>query len=115
MAKQGTAQRPGIVKFANGGIFDGTSLDSSQSDPNQQLAKDFLGQSLSNARAGTPFASGNLPTPVFASSPGFNPYVAQLLASLQAQSSGYPAQSFLSQASLYTPRGINEAPVGRAA
>lgn len=128
----------GQTKMASGGIFDPTPLSSATpaagGDLNrygtsgsagsgglyggadlgdQTLAKDFLNEASTRARSGTPWQTGTLPTSVYASSPGFNPLVASLLASITAQSQGIPADFFLQQAQLYRPTGANQHVVGR--
>lgn len=84
-------------------------------DADRSLATSFLGDASSRAIAGTPWAGKALPTPVYASSPGFNPYVTQLLASLNAQARGLPAQYFQDQAALLAPAGLSQRVVGRSA
>jgi hypothetical protein len=95
---------------------DGTSIFGNLGGQDTSAARSFLDLSSLNARAGTPWqGNGVLPTPVYASSPGFSPVVAQLLAGLRAQQSGLPADVFMQQAQALTPAGVTDRPVGRGA
>lgn len=96
----------GPQNFAGGGIFDGGFGNVQDSD--RTLATNFLADSSTRARKGTPWAQGTLPTPVYASSPGFNPLVRELLASINAQATGVPANFFQQMAQQYAPAGLNE-------
>ena len=100
---------PEVKKMATGGIFTGSTA------PENAGARSFLDTSVAKARAGTPFASGVLPTPVYASSPGFNPVIAKLLASINAQARGLPAEEFYRQAGLLAPNAMSERVVSRSA
>lgn len=102
----------GQPNYQDGGVFSGFG---NVQDTDRTRSFDFLNQASGIARAGTPFAQGTLPTPVYASSPGFNPVVAKLLASISAQAQGIPADFWLSQASMYRPAGINERAIARSA
>ena len=102
-------KNPEVKKMATGGVFSGLST------PATAGARSFADAGVSAARQGTPWSSGVLPTPVFASSPGTSPIVAQLLAGLRQQASGYPAEEFMRQAGLLAPTGMSERVVGRSA
>lgn len=96
-----------LQKMAGGGVFSqGTVFGGSTPDTTQ--ASNFLNQASTNARSGTPWAQGKLPTPVYASTPGFDPVVAQLLASLNAQAGGVDQGSFLRLAALQAPQGMQQ-------
>ena len=109
----------GSPNFANGtmpvyadgtdGVFGGLGADTDRS-----LATSFLNDASSRARSGTPWSQGNLPTSVYASSPGFNPSAASTLASIRAQATGQSSEDFLRSANLYKPGSVNETPIGRS-
>ena len=84
-------------------------------DTDRTLAQEFLRQSSQAARSGTPWQTGPLPQPVFASSPGFSPYVSGIIGSLMAQEQGVPADYFAAQAAKYRPTGVRESVIGRSA
>lgn len=71
-------------------------------------ARSFLAEALNKALTGTPWKSTNLPTSVYASTPGMDPVVAQLMASLNAMARGVPESTFLRQASLLAPSGMSQ-------
>lgn len=114
----------GQSQLATGGIFDATPTAPTASSGgglyggadlgDQSLARNFLQESSTRARSGTPWQTGTLPTSVYASSPGFSPLVAQLLASINAQASGVPQDFFLEQANMYRPTAVNEHVIGRS-
>ena len=102
-----------LQKMAGGGVFSqGTVFGGNAPDTTQ--ASNFLNTASTNARSGTPWAQGKLPTPVYASTPGFDPVVAQLLASLNAQAGGLDQGSFLRLAALQAPTGLNQGVVRRS-
>jgi hypothetical protein len=78
-------------------------------------ARNFLTKSLENALSNTPWTTANLPSAVYASTPGTDPVVAQILGSLNAQARGIPAQTFLRQASLLAPEGASQQVMRRSA
>jgi len=96
--------------MAYGDVFEGLGTDQDRT-----LSTAFQKETSDRARAGTPFAQGALPTSVYASSPGFNPDVAKLLASINAQATGQPADDYLRRAQLYQPTATRESGVGRTA
>jgi hypothetical protein len=98
----GTADNP------TGSVF-GTQLQDTTD------AKNFLSQAVQSALSNTPWTTTNLPTSVYASTPGMDPVVTQLLASINAQARGVPAETFLRQASIYAPAGMSQAPTRRTA
>ena len=110
----------GSPNFANGtmpvyadgtdGVFGGLGADTDRS-----LATSFLNDASSRARAGTPWSQGNLPTSVYASSPGFNPSAAKTLASIRAQATGQSSEDFLRSAEMYKPGSVSESNIGRRA
>lgn len=105
-----------LKKMAAGGIFSGgTVFNAGAAGPDRSLSRNFLADAVAKARSGTPFKTGQLPTSVFASSPGFDPLVTQLLASIRAQATGLPQSSFIRQAQLLAPRGTGEGVVRRSA
>lgn len=99
-----------LQKFADGGLFDGLIKDNDRG-----MATSFLNEATTRALSGTPWAGGSIPSPTFASSPGFDPIVAQLMASINAMQTGVPAASYLRNAALRRPAGVNEAPIRRSA
>jgi hypothetical protein len=98
-------------KKAAGGIFDSTGLYSGTGiDPNSidtTGAFNFLNQSAANASAGTPWAGMAVPTPVYASSPGFAPENTAMLAGLAAQSQGIDPATYTRIANMLAPVGVN--------
>lgn len=102
-----------LTKMAAGGIFDGL-IPNDTGD--RGLATSFLEESTRRALSGTPWAGqGNVPGPVFGSSPAFDPLVLQLMASINAQKTGVPASAYMRQAALLKPAGVNESPIRRSA
>ena len=104
-----------VPRYANGtaddpmgSVFGGEMQDTSE-------ARNFLSQAVQRALAGTPWTATNLPTSVYASTPGMDPAVQQLLASINAQARGVPAETFLRQASLYAPSGMGQQVTRRTA
>jgi len=102
-----------IVKMAAGGIFD--LPNDAFADTDRNLATDFLTRSTQIAKQNTPWQGMAIPGPTFASSPGFDPIVAQLMAAINAQETGLPAAAYLRQAALRRPAGVGEAPIRRTA
>lgn len=100
-------------QFAGGGIFDAGW--GNVQDADRTRAMQFLNDATARARAGTPFATGALPTPVYASSPGFSPIVTDVLGSLTSMEQGIPAEYFKELAARYRPTGVRESPIGRSA
>lgn len=99
-----------MQKFATGGLFD-------QLGDSAKLSKGFLADASKKFREGTPWAGmpGALPSPVYGSSPGFNPLLNQVLASGRALEQGLPAEYSNWLTERYKPatiRGING--VGRS-
>lgn len=116
MAKMKPAMVKQLKKMADGGVFSNGTVFPLGQGQDQTLARNFLSQATAAARAGTPFANGVLPTPVFASSPAFNPIVTQLLDSLNAQARGLPPGEYTRQAALLAPQGLNNVgAIGRTA
>lgn len=103
MAKMPKAETGGV--FADG-IFQGLDSDRTR-------ARDFMAEVNKRARTGTPWATGNLPGLAFESSPGFDPFVADLLQSLRASEQGLPVPWQQRQASMLRPAGVSEGPIGR--
>lgn len=91
-----------MQKFATGGLFD--QLDSSP------LSQQFLGDASAKFREGTPWAgqSGALPSPVYQSSPGFNPQLGSLLNSGRALEQGIPTEYSSWLANRYAPAAISD-------
>lgn len=111
--KVSPAQWKQLQKMAGGGVFSqGTVFGGSTPDTTQ--ASNFLNTASTNARSGTPWAQGKLPTSVYASTPGFDPVVAQLLASLNAQAGGVDQGSFLRLAALQAPTAMQQGVVRRS-
>lgn len=80
---------------------------------NSGASKDFLNQALGIARRGTPFATGQLPTPVGVSAPGTNPFIQSLASSLAALGHGINPGLFLNEAAAAAPVGLSGAPMRR--
>jgi len=100
---------------AGGGVFD---LNSFKPQYDTTQARQFQGDAFNKAVSGTPYARGGLgglPTSVYASSPGFNPLVAQLLGSLNAVGKGIPQEEYMRQAQMLRPTAMNERVTGRSA
>ena len=120
-----------VDRAATGGIFDAMAYGSPEAASGMpsgtgdaqffgtgdtSLANDFLAQAAQQQRVNTPWAGGgNLPSPVYGSSPGFDPIVLDLIASMNALERGYPAAAYKRQAALLTPAGIGEHVVRRSA
>ena len=102
-----------LKKMAGGGVFSGGTIFGGQA-PDTSQASAFLNEASTRARSGTPWAGGQLPTPVYASTPGFDPVVAQLLASISAQATGLDQGSFLRLAALQAPQGMQQQVVRRS-
>lgn len=105
--------------YATGGLVDPTTQGASifenlVPDQNRAMATDFLDQASRRAANGTPFNINHLPTPVGVSSPGTSPYLANLLASLNAIKRGVPEGYFMEQAALDRPVAMSEGTVGRS-
>lgn len=90
-----------MQKFATGGLFDQLT--------DSPLSQQFLTDSSQQFRAGTPWAgqSGPLPSPVYQSSPGFNPDLAALLNSGRALEQGIPTTTSAFLADRYSPSGLS--------
>ena len=99
--------------FADGGVFD--QGWGNVTDPDRTLSMNFLNDALARARAGTPWQSGPLPTPVYASTPGFSPLVMQTLGSLTSMAQGIPTEYFQELAAKYRPSGVRESVTQRTA
>jgi hypothetical protein len=99
--------------FADGGVFD--QGWGNVTDPDRTLSMNFLNDALARARAGTPWQSGALPTPVYASTPGFSPLVMQTLGSLTSMAQGIPTEYFQELAAKYRPSGVRESVTQRTA
>lgn len=106
--------------FVDGGIFSGGSGIDLGSLTDTAQAQNFLGQTYRNGVAGIP-GVGNIPTPVYASSPGFNPDVTALFGSLAATAGRGPLDFYQQQAANLAPTGYaynpiaRQQPVGRSA
>lgn len=100
-------------QFAGGGVFD--QGWGNVTDPDRTLSMNFLNDALARARAGTPWQSGPLPTPVYASTPGFSPLVMQTLGSLTSMAQGIPTEYFQELAAKYRPSGVRESVTQRSA
>lgn len=100
-------------QFADGGVFD--QGWGNVTDPDRTLSMNFLNDALARARAGTPWQSGPLPTPVYASTPGFSPLVMQTLGSLTSMAQGIPTEYFQELAAKYRPSGMRESVTQRTA
>lgn len=100
-------------QFAQGGVFD--QGWGNVTDPDRTMAMNFLNDALAKARAGTPWQQGNLPSPVYASSPGFSPIVSQVLGSLTSMAQGVPTEYFQELAQRYRPAGVRESVTQRSA
>lgn len=106
----------GMKKMAEGGLYQeqGKSMyEGLLSDTDRSRATAFLDEASRRAAMGTPFDINRLPTPVFASSPGTSPYVANLLASLNAIRRGIPQGYFMEQANQLRPTAYAEGVIGR--
>lgn len=99
----------GQQSFASGGIFNDSFGNIPSGDSNRDLSTGFLSDAYKRAAAGTPFEGAKqLPSPVFLSSPGTNPFVSQLLGSLKAIGEGVPAAYTQWAAQQYAPSGIRD-------
>ncbi len=104
---KGKRKPKGMEHFQDGGLFGNL-------DMNRDLSRSFLSETNRRARAGTPFED-ELFSPVWASSPGTNPIVRDLLNALNASQRGIPVAFSEYQQQRYAPAGINERVVGRTA
>ena len=109
----GYAEGTGYPSYADG-TTDGSVFGELPMQDTTE-ARNFLAKSIQNALSGTPWTTANLPSAVYASTPGTDPVVAQLLGSLNAQARGIPAETFLRQASLLAPTGANQSVTRRTA
>ncbi len=100
-------------QFAEGGVFD--QGWGNVTDPDRTMSMQFLSDALAKARAGTPWQTGALPSPVYASSPGMSPIVSQTLGSLTAMAQGIPAEYFQELAAKYRPNAMRESITQRSA
>jgi hypothetical protein len=105
----GLGRIPGYAEGTEGSVFGEIPLQDTTE------ARNFLTKSLQNALSGTPWTAANLPSAVYASTPGTDPVVAQLLGALNAQARGVPAETFLRQASLLAPSGATQSVTRRSA
>jgi len=110
---EGYAEGTDYPRYANG-TTDGSVFGELPMQDTTE-ARNFLTKSLQNALSGTPWTAANLPSAVYASTPGTDPVVAQILGSLNAQARGIPAQTFLRQASLLAPEGASQQVTRRSA
>lgn len=101
-----------LAKFATGGVFDSGIL-APQKITTQ--ARAFQTQAAQRARAGTPWESGALPGYTFASSPGLDQSVIDLIASLRGVEYGEDPGYFMRQAAQRRPAGMAPQVVGRTA
>lgn len=94
------AMKKQMVKFATGGIFDQIG--------DAPLSQQFLGEASTKFRKDTPWEGlpGFLPSPVYGSSPGFNPLLNQLLASGRALEQGIPTEYSNFLTAKYAPNTI---------
>lgn len=99
--------KDGQPNYESGGIFGNNLLPTTG-------ARKFLGEAEQRALSGTPWAGGTAPSAVFASSPGFDPIVTDLLASINALAGKGPAEAYKRNAALLRPAGINESVIGRS-
>jgi len=102
----------GQPNYQAGGIFSGAFENVTDAD--RSLSRDFVEQAGQRALAGTPWAGGNLPGPVYLSSPSIDPITSQLIGSLKAIREGVPAQATQYYAGLYRPTGMRESVTGRS-
>lgn len=106
-----------LKKMADGGVFNGgnviTASDLLGTDTSG--AREFSDTALQSARQGTPWQGQPLPTSVYASSPGFNPVVAQMLGSLRQLGGFEPASEFQRLANVNSPGAFRAVPYGLSA
>lgn len=97
-----------LAKFATGGLFDNLT--------GSPLSKQFLTDASAKFRQGTPWEgqAGALPSPVYASSPGFNPLLAQMLNSGRALEQGVPEQYSAWLTDRYRPAAMQQSGIGRS-
>src|SRR5690606_29549524 len=100
-------------KMQNGGIIASSIFG--ENVPGTTLATPFLQEAVKRAKAGTPWAKGVLPGITSASTPGLDPIVQELLASLNSIERGVPMDYFMRQAQRATPAGIASGPIRRTA
>jgi hypothetical protein len=98
----------GTPNYQTGGIFQNSIL------PTQQ-ARAFSDETYRQALRGTPWEGGEVPSATYAATPGFDPIVLDLLASISAAGGKGPASSYKRNAALATPMGMGERVVGRSA
>jgi len=103
--------RKHLAKFATGGVFD-AGLLAPQKDTTQ--ARQFQTQAAQRARQGTPWQTGALPGYTFASSPGLDQSVIDLIASLRGVEYGEDPGYFMRQAAQRAPVGMGQRVVGRS-
>lgn len=102
----------GKLRMEDGGVFASIF---GPATPNTTRARPFLDEASRRARAGTPWETGDLPGTTFASTPGMDPAVIELLASINSIERGIPQDFFQRQAQRATPFGIAPGVVRRAA
>lgn len=107
--------RAPMPRFANGTADDPTGSVFGTEMQDTSAARNFLSQAIQRALAGTPWTTSSLPTSVYASTPGMDPSVVQLMASLNAQARGVPSETFLRQASILAPSGMGQQVTRRTA
>lgn len=111
--KQLAKMKPGDIKklkaMADGGVFNGGNVLNLQ-DTSQ--ATNFLGDAYQKGLSSA--GIGNVPTPVYASSPGFSPFVTQLYGGLGALAGRGPADWYTQQASDLAPGAYRPIPYGVA-
>lgn len=97
----------GKKKMATGGLSLG----------NSPLSLDFLTEASKKARSGTPLEGSNAPvySPVYASSPGFNPSLAGFYDSIRALEQGVPVEYSSWLTNRYRPSTVGEQIVRRSA
>lgn len=107
--------RPPMPRFANGTADNPSGSVFGNEMQDTSSARSFLSEAIQRALAGTPWTTSSLPTSVYASTPGMDPSVVQLMASLNAQARGVPSETFLRQASLLAPAGLGQQVTRRTA
>lgn len=98
----------GLMKMADGGIFDVTPQ---KPQPEARNFVSDLAARLSNNLG----LGGRAPGAVFAASPAVSPYAAQAYGQLQQAYSGEPATQYEWLANLLRPQGVNENVIRRSA
>lgn len=118
MAKMKGNHIKALAEMATGGVFDNgniLNLDALDTTQARQFGNDAFARGLQNA------GLSNVPTPVYASSPGFSPIAAQLYGGLGALAGRGPADLYQQQARQLAPTSYaynvvaRQQPVGRTA